>query len=78
MCVASPLYIIMGNMCWEQFVVGTFPFIMCGYTQCVFYCSCYILFEMKMLSNSGHHVFAQDKAQLKGSGNRLITAPVPA
>ena len=30
-----------------------------------------------MLSNSGHHVFAQDEAQLQGSGNRLITAPVP-
>ena len=30
-----------------------------------------------MLSNSGHHVFAKDETQLQGSGNRLITAPVP-
>ena len=74
MCVASPLYIIMGNVCWEHFVVCTFPFIMYGYRQCVFYCSCYILFEMKMLSNSGSQVFAKDEIQLQGSGNRLITA----
>ena len=58
-------------------MLGTFPFIMYGYTQSVFYYSCYILFEIKVLSNTGHHVFAQDEAQLQGSGNRLITAPVP-
>ena len=77
-CVASSLYIIMGNVCWQQFVVCIFPFIMYSYTQCVFYCSCYILFEIKLLSNSGHHVFAKDEAQLQGSGNRLITAPAAA
>ena len=78
MSVVCPLYIIMGNVCWEQFVVGTFPFIMYGYTQCIFYYSCYILVEMKVLSNSGRHVFVQDEAQFHGSGNRLIMAPVPA
>ena len=52
-------------------MVCTFLFIMYGYTQCVFYCSCYILFEKKMLSNSGHHVFAKDETQLQGSVSHL-------
>ena len=31
--------------------------------------------EMKALAHSNHHVFTSDKAQLQGSGNRLITVP---